>query len=423
MGFAMTKRLKTWSAMGVAMVASGAMAQAGMPLTPSATMRPHYMLIDTAGGEGAEGGGESGSVGGTTYALDSTDPNAFKYDATAQIDAYIALVHESYELSYKDAKVLVAAVNTMFAKPSEVSLAAARKAWISARPAYLHTEAFRFYNGPIDAVEAEINAWPVNEAVIDYVEGNLKAGLVNDRKLKLSIGNLEAINKKKYDTDVTIGWHAVEFLLWGQDLSATGAGNRPYTDYIAGKNNNDRRRKYLKMATSQLAEEIEHVGDQWDVKRKSSFASKFKALPQREAVGRMINGMAVLAGHELKVEGLEAALASGSARQEQSQFSDTSKQDFLNSLQGIKRVWTETKLGSLMTLRNAGLADKITALIADAETKLAAVGQPWDQVLAAPPGSAERKSAEDATTSLRNLADGLKAAGNALGVLVLMPED
>ena len=44
-----------------------------------------------------------------------------------------------------------------------------------ARDDYGPTEAFRFYDGPIDnpddGPEGQINAWPMDEAYVDYVEG------------------------------------------------------------------------------------------------------------------------------------------------------------------------------------------------------------------------------------------------------------
>ena len=54
-----------------------------------------------------------------------------------------------------DAKVLQAAVDALLAAPSETTLAAARKAWVAARPAYHVTEAFRFYDGPIEKSKAD----------------------------------------------------------------------------------------------------------------------------------------------------------------------------------------------------------------------------------------------------------------------------
>jgi putative iron-regulated protein len=414
----MTKRLKTWTAMGVAVVASGTMAQAGMLQSPNMDIKPHYTLIDTAGGEG---GGEAGGVGSTTYALESTDANAFKYDATPQIDGYIELVRNSYGKAAADAKTLEAAVNAFLTSPSDATLADARKAWLAARPAYLHTEAFRFYDGPIDAVEGEINSWPMNEATIDYVEGKPNAGLINDPKTKLDVDGLEAINQKQDEADVTIGWHAVEFLLWGQDLSTTGPGNRAFTDYIAGQGNNDRRRQYLKLVTSQLVKEMEELEEQWDTKTKDSYVAKFKALPQREAVGRIINGMAILAGYEFMSERMAVALDSGDQEDEHSCFSDNTKQDFIHDLVGIKRVWTETKLDALVKAQDPKVAEHVDALFTTSEAKMAALGDPWDQVLVSAKDSPQRKAAEDAVASLQDLADGLKAAGNKLGVLVLIP--
>ena len=105
------------------------------------------------------------------------------------------------------------------------TLADARKAWTASRPAYMRTEAFRFYDGPIERVEGEINPWPVNEAYIDYVQGAPASGVVNDLSWKLDAEELEEKNQKQDEADVTIGWHAIEFLLWGQDLSADGARN------------------------------------------------------------------------------------------------------------------------------------------------------------------------------------------------------
>ena len=45
---------------------------------------------------------------------------------------------------------LQAAIDALLAAPSPETLDAARQAWVDARPAYLRTEAFQFYAGPVD---------------------------------------------------------------------------------------------------------------------------------------------------------------------------------------------------------------------------------------------------------------------------------
>lgn len=426
----MARQLKTWTALGFAALGTASLAQADTALK---SPDPAAIILAQASGDettsaGGEGGGESGGASPSTYALGSTDPNAYAYDAKPQIAAYVDLVQTSYARAAADGRTLKQAVDALLTSPSQATLDSARKAWVAARPAYLRTEAFRFYDGPIDKVEGEINSWPLNETYIDAVQGAPDAGLVNDPKVALDAKTLSAANQKQDEADVTVGWHAIEFLLWGQDLSASDPGNRPYTDYIAGQGNNDRRRDYLRLVTDKLVSDLEGLETAWEDYDGMSLAARLKTMPQREAIGRMVNGMAILAGYELMSERMGVALDSGDQEDEQSCFSDTTKQDFVSDLAGVKQVWTgdadgvtRPGLDELVRAQDPALADRVDALFADAEAKMNALGDPWDQVLAAEPGSPEREKAEAAMASLQALSDGLVAAGNKLGVLVLVP--
>ncbi len=378
---------------------------------------------EAEGGEGGEGGGANLV---TSYALNSTDPEAFKYDATPQIDAYIELVRDSYAKSAQGTGALKDAIDALITDPTDAKLAAARKAWVEARPAYLVTEAYRFYDGPIEDVEGQINAWPMNEAAIDYVVGDAKAGIINASTDPLTIDMIIKANQVNDEADVTTGWHAIEFLLWGQDLSVDGPGNRPVSDFVAGTPANDRRRTYLGLVAEQLDRDVSSLRDEW--MEEDGYAAKFKALAPREAIGRVMNGMAILAGFEFMSARLAVALDSGDQEDEHSCFSDTTHQDFVYDLAGIKAVWTGDGAGKerkgfdeLVRSIDKPTADNVDALLADAQTKIAALGDPWDKVLAADPSSPERKAAEDAVVALQALGKGLTEAGAKLGVLVLIP--
>jgi putative iron-regulated protein len=151
-------------------------------------------------------------------------------------------------------------------------------------------------------------------------------------------------------------------------------------------------------------------------------------LPEREAVGRIVNGMAVLAGFEFMSERLAVALDSGDQEDEHSCFSDTTHQDFVYDLKGIENIWTGSYpnaagpgVKSLVEAVDRSLAEEVDELLADATARIAALGDPWDTVLATESGSPEREAAEAAVASLQALADGLKRAGAKLGVLVQIP--
>ncbi len=142
----------------------------------------------------------------------------------------------------------------------------------------------------------------------------------------------------------------------------------------------------------------------------------------------MLNGMAILAGFEFMSERLAVALDSSDQEDEHSCFSDTTHQDFVYDLQGIKNVWTgdgagkeRAGLDELVKSIDPATAENVGKLLADAEAKTAALGDPWDKVLASPEGSPERKAAEEVVTALQALGKGLTEAGAKLGVLVLIP--
>ncbi len=398
---------------------------------PVGVAQAHPMIQtvdDEGGGEGGEGGGESGGGVPASYALGSTDPAKWQYDATAVIDAYLAGGRAQYDAAAGDAVKLQSAINVFLEKPTAETLAAARAAWVAARPSYLVTEAFRFYDGPIEAVEGQLNSWPMNEAYIDYTEGAPASGIINDPASSTDGSVLAALNQKADEADVTTGWHAIEFLLWGQDFSAEGPGARPFSDYAPGTPETDKRRAYLKAVTDMLVADLQGLAAAWDPAAPDSYAVKLKALPPREVVGRMINGIAVLTGSEMRSERMAVALDSGDQEDEQSCFSDTTRQDFIYDLKGVETVWYGTYpngagpgLDTLMRALDPDGAARIDAAFADASLKLKALGDPWDQVLAAAPDSAPRKQAEDAVEALGALASELKKAGPVLGVLVQIP--
>ena len=381
-------------------------------------------------GEGGEGGGEASGSVPSQYRLlldEAVDPH---YDGAAVAAAYADDVQVAYEQSHAAAVSLQRAVEALLANPSDATLAAARVAWIAARQPYLVTESFRFYDGPIDAPhtgpEGRINAWPLNEAVIDYVEGDANAGLVNAFDVPLTRASVIARDQVSDEADVTTGWHAIEFLLWGQDRAADGAGARPVSDFIAGNAATDRRREYLRLLTVLLADDLHHLARQWDPAQPDSYAAQFLALEPHEAVGRALTGAALLASHELASERLAVALDSGAQEDEQSCFSDSTWQDFAWGLAGIKRVYygrsnTDASPASAIRSLQPKLALEMERRFAEAERRVATLNDPFDRILVSPSDSEMRANAEATVIALQQLAAGLRDVGRALGVLVIVP--
>ena len=197
----------------------------------------------------------------------------------------------------------------------------------------------------------------------------------------------------------------------------------PATDFLPGDPARERRGEYLALLADQLADDLQWLRDQWDPLADDSYARFFLALEPHEAVGRVLTGAANLAGHELASERLAVGLDSGAQEDEQSCFSDTTHQDFVFALEGIRIAWygrAGKGLASVLRPLRPALADDLDARFAKAEAAIAAMPRPFDRMLASAPDSAERAAGEAAVTALQELGAGLRDAGNALGVLVIV---
>ncbi|HZD53449.1 MAG TPA: imelysin family protein, partial [Woeseiaceae bacterium] len=372
--------------------------------------------------------------------VSAAPPGQLAVDATRQIETYAEVVYRSYLEAYEASLRVQDAVNALIANPDEASLAEARQAWLAARPSYGQTEAFRFYGGPIDAgkqddlsfappgIEGLLNAWPLNEAYIDYVRGNPDAGIINDGRTPITRELLVRKNAQDDETDVTTGYHAIEFLLWGQDLDAQGPGNRGVEDFV-GDGRAERRRTYLKVATNLLVDNLKTLADAWAPDRRN-----YRALTQRmnsaTVVRNILTGIATLSGFEMASERLATALDSGSPEDEQSCFSDSTHVDILANAVGIENVyfgryggWQGAGINELVEAANPDLNRYLEQHIRETVGLASRLDRPFDETLATPPGSERRARVEALVKSLQVQADLLKQASSALGVPIVIGGD
>jgi putative iron-regulated protein len=166
------------------------------------------------------------------------DGSSLGDDAKPVLEGYASIVYANYSETLTRTQALDTAVDSFVATPTAASLLTAQNAWKTARDPYGESEVYRFYDGPIDnpvdGPEGEINAWPMDEVFVDYVQDDPTAGIINETAMfpTLSKEIIAQQNEEGGETNISTGYHAVEFLLWGQDLSASGPGARPYTDYL-----------------------------------------------------------------------------------------------------------------------------------------------------------------------------------------------
>lgn len=347
---------------------------------------------------------------------------------TSILEAYANIAKDTYSDTLKDAKALKLAIDTFAKNPTQENFDACKKAWLDSRESYGQTEAFRLSNGPVDseegwvneaygALEGQINSWPLDENIIDYTidaQGKLTSGNIIDTVGKFNPGGEESkeievtkitveaisdLNQNGGNANVASGYHAIEFLLWGQDqdysnflkdgitTGALKAGERPLSDFTT-QENAQRRLDYLQVASQKLVADLEVINSAWEKEidgtkglYQAALLGKLKGenssknIGKSEALRQIIAGMGMFMKSELANERIAVAVLTPSEEDEQSCFSDNTHRDIAENYQGFKNVLTATYNGkkygkSLLDATDKNTKKRITDLMTSIEEKI-----------------------------------------------------
>lgn len=353
----------------------------------------------------------------------------------AVVKNYATIVYQNYKDAYDDAVELETAINTFTTTPTDANFTTVKNKWKDARESYGTTEAFRFANGPIDDAngpEGLMNSWPLDENFVDYVNGDSNAGIINHPELYPTIdkATLEGLNENGGEKNISVGYHAIEFLLWGQDLttpSANQPGQRPYTDYVTGAggtaSNQARRANYLKVCADLLTDNLDYLVNQWEVG--GAYRSTFLALPTDEAIRNIYLGITTLASAELPVERMDVALSNQDQEDEHSCFSDNTHRDIRLNLQGVVNVYQ----GKYKDIDGASLEDLVknadletyndtNASLTLAVSKTEATLIPFDLAISGGAGSTEGQKVKASVLQIQDFAANLLAGATKIGITV-----
>lgn len=367
--------------------------------------------------------------------------------AAARVYADIALA--GYEDSLLRARELQQAVGDLIAAPSPATLAAARTAWKESRIPYMQTEVFRFGNTVVDDWEGRVNAWPLDEGLIDYVAGHPDAvNVIANRTLLINGMTVTADpidarlledvlhEAEGIETNVATGYHAIEFLLWGQDLNGTGpgAGERPATDFDPARctgGNCDRRAAYLRTAADLLVRDLAWMAGAWN----EGGAARTTLMSQAaEGIVRaIVTGLGNLAAGELAGARMQVGLELHDPEEEHDCFSDNTHESHYWDAVGLRNVYLARyqridgsrvagpSLSELVRAADPGLDQQLREDIDAAIERVGAIrsavadGKAYDQLLA--PGDPDGgRLIGDAIRALVAFSERLTDVGPMLGV-------
>ncbi|MWV11581.1 peptidase [Pseudomonas sp. R-28-1W-6] len=386
-------------------------------------------------------------------------------DAKAVVRHYADLALAVFSDAASTGKNLQVAIDALLANPSDATLQAARQAWLAARAPYMQTEVFRFGNAVVDDWEGQLNAWPLDEGLIDYVaadtaqtQGNpgATANIIANTSIQVGEDRLDVATLTPEllaslnelggsEANVATGYHAIEFLLWGQDLNGTGpgAGARPASDFSVGAGatgeHNERRRAYLKAATDLLVSDLDAMVVQWQAGNADNYRAKLEAESAENGLRKMLFGMGSLSLGELAGERMKVALEANSTEDEHDCFSDNTHNSHFYNGKGIRNVYlgeyqkvdgttlSGPSLSSLVAKVDAAADSTLKADLQTTEAKLQALvdsannGQHFDQLIAADNKDGQQ-IVRDAIAALVTQTGAIEQAAGKLGISELNPD-
>lgn len=390
--------------------------------------------------------------------------------ADAVVNHYADLAHANYADALNAAEVLNERIDELLANPTAETLSAAKQAWLQARVPYQQSEVFRFGNAVVDDWEGQLNAWPLDEGMIDYVEGDdyqhelgnegATANIIANEQITVGgetldvseitpelLADLNEVGGS--EANVASGYHAIEFLLWGQDLNGFEAGNgeRPVSDYQTGEDcthgHCDRRRSYLDAVSDLLVDDLEWMVAQWAPETEGNYRQELLAESDQEGLRRMLFGMGSLSLGELAGERLKVALEANSFEDEHDCFSDNTHNSHYYNGQGIQNIYTGSyqrldgsvvegpSLEDLLAQEDSELADTLGKQLEATMARLDAIKQAaeaesspmaFDMMIA--PGNAQgSEMINEAILTLVAQTGSIEQAAGELGVTSLQPDD
>lgn len=385
--------------------------------------------------------------------------------ASAVVAHYADLALAVFSDAASTGKALQSAIDALLANPTDATLQAARAAWLAARVPYMQSEVFRFGNAVVDDWEGQLNAWPLDEGLIDYVAADYQSALGNPgataniiANTQLQVGEdmldvttitpqlLASLNELGgSEANVATGYHAIEFMLWGQDLNGSnpGAGARPATDFVVGDGatggNNERRRAFIKAASDLLVSDLDEMVGQWQAGVADNYRASLQAEPAENGLRKMLFGMGSLSLGELAGERMKVALEANSTEDEQDCFSDNTHNSHFYDGKGIRNVYlgeylkadgttlTGPSLSALVAKVDVQADSTLKADLATTEAKLQALvdsannDQHFDQLIAAD-NAAGQQIVRAAITALVKQTDAIEQVAGKLGLGDLNPD-
>ena len=295
---------------------------------------------------------------------------------------YVRQIDTDFKQAGIEIKKFQSSIATLTDQTNIENLNLSKQAWLNAHSAYELTTLHRYYAtqlmGEQDSLvlmqlQYQINHWPIVPGYIDYVDGYPDSGIVHDINVNLDADSLREQHGSFDVSEVTLGFHAIEFLLWGYDADSVA---RPATDfdavleltpkeiesgYTLEQLSNNRRRLFLSVVVDTLVKDFLALQSLW-LAEEPSISQRIESISGTELIVILADSMSAMLTQELLQRSLYPMLNGDFVESVQSPYSRSTQNAVSSQLSGLERLLLErqTENGTTLDLVFSAISDEFS---------------------------------------------------------------
>jgi len=266
---------------------------------------------------------------------------------------------------------LQSAIGEFLAQTNIENLDRARQSWLLAHSAYELTTLHRYFAASILdeqnsiallQLQYQINHWPIVPGYLDYVDGYPDSGIVHDINVSLDSIGLRDQHGAFDISEVTLGFHVLEFLLWGSrdtqselrsvddfiEIDALDA-SQIESGYSLEQLSNNRRRQLLAIIADILLGDFRELGSLWSDQLERAEQS-IDRTSQTELITTLADSMSAMLTEELLLRSLYPMLNGDFVESIQSPYSLSTQNAVSSQLSGLESLLLESQSENGTTL-------------------------------------------------------------------------
>ena len=223
-------------------------------------------------------------------------------------------------------------------------------------------------------LQYQINHWPIVPGYLDYVDGYPDSGIVHDINVSLDSIGLRHQHGAFDISEVTLGFHVLEFLLWGSrdtqselrsvddfiEIDALDA-SQIESGYSLEQLSNNRRRQLLAIIADILLGDFRELGSLWSDQLERAEQS-IDRTSQTELITTLADSMSAMLTEELLLRSLYPMLNGDFVESIQSPYSLSTQNAVSSQLSGLERLLLESQSenGTTLDLVFSAISDEFS---------------------------------------------------------------